>query len=118
MEEKKIINMKAAAKSDTAAPQRLSYEDLNKACAELSQQNQQMHSYIQKLHKQLQEMDVAIQGKRLDYLFKVVEMSLSPSNLYKFDDDFVLKCISEIRDSLTIPEDEDAGDVQEKPAEE
>lgn len=104
--------------SGTAAPQKLSYEELNQACAELSQQAQQMRTYIQKLHKQLQSMEIALQTRRLDYLFKVVELSVNDRALYQFHSDFVAACIAEIEESLTIPEGEESGDAQEKSEEE
>lgn len=86
-------------------PQKLTYDQLNQACMELSQQNQQMNQYIQKLHHQIQEMQSFIQTKRMDYLFKVVELSLKSNAHWEFDSDFVQKCMEEIQESLTIPEE-------------
>ena len=70
-------------------PQKLSYEELNQACAEMSQQIQQQNKYIQQMHKQMQEMNFMLQNKRMEYLFKVVELSRT-EGYYKFDSDFVL----------------------------
>lgn len=84
-------------------PQKLSYEELNQACAEMSQQIQQQNKYIQQLHKQMQEMSFMLQNKRMEYLFKVVELSRT-DGYYKFESDFVTICIKEIQESLTIPE--------------
>lgn len=86
--------------------QKLSYEELNQACAEMSQQIQQQNKYIQQLHKQMQEMSFMLQNKRMEYLFKVVELSRT-DGYYKFDSDFVTICIKEIQESLTIPEQEE-----------
>ena len=90
-------------------PQKLSYEELNQACAEMSQQIQQQNKYIQQLHKQMQEMNFMLQNKRMEYLFKVVEIA----NNYKsvtypgFDRDFVEECVAEIQESLTVPQEEE-----------
>ena len=86
--------------------QKLSYEQLNQACMELSQQNQQMNQYIQKLHQQVREMQSFIQTKRMDYLFEVVRISSQErkdSEYPCFAKDFVEDCINEIQESLTIP---------------
>ena len=90
-------------------PQKLSYEELNQACAEMSQQIQQQNKYIQQLHKQMQEMNFMLQNKRMEYLFRVVETT----NNYKQSDypcfakDFVEECVAEIQESLTVPQEEE-----------
>ena len=90
-------------------PQKLSYEELNQACAEMSQQIQQQNKYIQQLHKQMQEMNFMLQNKRMECLFRVVEIT----NNYKqsdypcFDRGFVEECVAEIQESLTIPQEEE-----------
>ena len=91
-------------------PQKLSYEELNQACAEMSQQLQQQNRYIQQLQKQLQEMNFILQNKRIDCLFRVVELA-SKSEKYHFKDDFVCNCMGEIEEILTIPEQKE--DVKE-----
>ena len=45
--------------------------------------------------------------KRLDYLFKVVDIANSKDSKYSFDDDFVLKAIDELQEALTIPEEKE-----------
>ena len=93
----------------TKQPQKLSYEELNQACAEMSQQIQQQNKYIQQLHKQMQEMNFMLQNKRMDYLFRVVEIA-NRSNVSEyacFTKDFVENCIAEIQESLTIPQQEE-----------
>jgi methyl-accepting chemotaxis protein len=93
----------------TKQPQKLSYEELNQACAEMSQQIQQQNKYIQQLHKQMQEMNFMLQNKRMDYLFRVVEIA-NRSNVSEyacFAKDFVENCIAEIQESLTIPQQEE-----------
>lgn len=80
---------------------KLNYDELNQACMELSAQNQQMQNYIKQLHQQIQQMNMNLQTKRLDYLFKVVE---AHTHYHVFKEDFVNNCIDEIQESLTIPE--------------
>ena len=103
--ESKEVKMKVEREQS----QRLSYEELNQACAELSQQVQQQNKYIQQLHKQMQEMSFMLQNKRMDYLFRVVEIA-NKSNVSEyacFAKDFVENCIAEIQESLTIPQQEE-----------
>ena len=107
--EKKIGSKEMKMNVSTEQPQKLSYEQLNQACAEMSQQIQQQNKYIQQMHKQMQEMNFMLQNKRMEYLFKVVELA----NNYKsssypcFDKLFVEECLAEIQESLTIPEQEE-----------
>lgn len=79
--------------------QKLDYDQLNQVCMELSQQVQKQNNYIQKLLKQLQEMEYMLQARRLDYLLKIVELA-NTSGTYKFTLDFVEDCISEIQEGL------------------
>lgn len=89
-------------------PKKLTYEQLNQACMELSQQNQQMTQYIQRLRQQIGEMRFDLQTKRMDYLFKVVELYSEHLDRWQlFDDEFVHNCAKEIQESLTIPEQPD-----------
>lgn len=109
MEEKNVnkeVKMKPV-KASEEQPQKLLYEELNQACAEMSQQLQNQTAHMQKMYKQMQQMEYMLQTRRLDYLFKVVELQLN------FHSDFVVKCTQEIEDSLTISEEE-----QEEPKKE
>lgn len=95
MEEKKTktVEMQASKKdATTGAQQKLTYEQLNDACNQLFQQNQQ-------LIKQVRELNIVNAFRRLDYLFKVLE---HPEN---FSADFIGSCAQEIEDSMTIPEE-------------
>ena len=89
--------------------QKLSYEELNQACAEMSQQIQQQNKYIQQLRGQIQEMNYLFQNKRMDYLFRAVKIAgkSSASEYACFSKDFIEECIGEIQESLTIPQEED-----------
>lgn len=92
MEEKKAKVVKLGNKEGN----KLTYEQLNDACNQLFQQNQQ-------LYRHLKEIDMANMFKRLDYLFKVVENA----NTFK-DSDFLNSCMDEIKEALTIPEKQEA----------
>lgn len=74
--------------------QKLSYEQLNKVCGELSQQNQY-------LIKKLQENNLSNMFRRLDYLFLV----LQHASVIK-DSEFVNACIDEIKDAMIVPKEE------------
>ena len=115
--EKEIGSKVVKMKGSTEQPQKLSYEELNQACAEMSQQIQQQNKYIQQMHKQMQEMNFMLQNKRMDYLFRIVEIANknNTSEYACFAKDFVEECIAEIQESLTIPEQEK--DKEETPKE-
>lgn len=81
--------------------QPLTYEQLNDACQQLFQQNQQ-------LREKVSELGNITMFKRLDYLFKVVELA----NTFK-DPDFVNSCMDELKEALTVNE-EDTKDVETK----
>ena len=103
MEEKiasKEIKMKKAENQ-----QRLTYDELNQACADMSQQLQKQDVYIRQLREQMAQMHYILQNRRLEYLFRVVELSMKADNMWKFNPDFVTSCMDEIQESLTIPEE-------------
>lgn len=70
---------------------KLSYEELENVCHQLSEQSQT-------LYRKLQEANLSNMFKRLDYLFAVIE------NKTAFPEDFVKKCIDEVVASMTLPE--------------
>ena len=109
MEEKNAKEVSMAPSEEKT--QKLSYEELNQACAELSQQNAQLREYAQKLYKQMQQMDMAYQFKRLDYLFKVIETANS-NKLWQFSEEFINMAFKEIEETLTIPEEEEKEEVE------
>ena len=82
--------------------QKLSYEQLNEICGQLYQQNQN-------LIKQVQQLNQTNMFKRLDYLFKVAELSMNKNDysVFKFQEEFVFKCIAEIQEAMTVPEQEE-----------
>lgn len=93
MEEQKskIVDMKPQG-NKAEQPQKMSYEQLEQIAHQLSEQTRQLYS-------QLQKANLSNMFKRLDYLFKVVE------NGHMFKQDFLDKCINEIEDIMTVPEE-------------
>lgn len=96
MEEQKskIVDMKPQG-NKTEQPQKMSYEQLEQIAHQLSEQARQLCG-------QLQKANLSNMFKRLDYLFKVVE------NGHMFKQDFLEKCINEIEDIMTVPEETDS----------
>lgn len=80
---------------------KLTYEQLNDACNQLWQQNRQL---IQKN----KELEMFAMNKRLDYLFKVLEHSK------EFSSDFVVSCVNEIEEAMTIPQNTEDTNKKEK----
>ena len=75
----------------------LSYEELKNVAGQLSQQNQQ-------LNMMLQQANMTNMFKRMDYLFKVLELRQC------FDSEFVITCSNEIKELMTLPvENEEKG---------
>ena len=93
MEEQKtkIVEMQPVTK-ETERPEKMSYEQLEQIAHQLSEQ-------ARKLYSQLQQSNMTNMFKRLDYLFKVVE------NGHMFKQDFLEKCIAEIEELMTVPEE-------------
>lgn len=68
----------------------LSYEELKNVAGQLSQQNQQ-------LNMMLQQANMTNMFKRMDYLFKVLELKQC------FDSEFIIVCSDEIKELMTPP---------------
>ena len=90
-QKKKIVEMQPATK-ETERPEKMSYEQLENVAHQLSEQAKQ-------LYMKLQAANMSNMFKRLDYLFKVVE------NGHMFKQDFLEKCIAEIEELMTVPEE-------------
>ena len=108
MEEKEVkktknvrMNVVKGGEKENATPGKLTYEQLNQVCSELSEQNQKMRSYIQTLRTQMGQIVNNNALQRLGFLFEVLK--------YKdqFNSDFVISCVDEIKTALTIPENKD-----------
>lgn len=82
-------------------PEKMSYEQLENVAHQLSEQNRQLFA-------KLQELNMANMFKRLDYLFKVVE------NGHMFKQDFLEKCIAEVESLMTVPEQEEKPETEDK----
>ena len=97
----KEVKMEPVKGSDnqTGEDKQLTYEQLNNACVQLSQQNQYLRQQIEQANKLLNTFS------RLDYLFKVVELA-NKAGQFHFEDDFVLSCYAEIQEIMTIPEED------------
>ena len=91
-QKKKVVKMQPATKDER--PEKLSYEQLENVAHQLSEQTKQ-------LYMKLQAANMSNMFKRLDYLFKVVE------NGHMFKQDFLEKCIAEIEEIITVPEETD-----------
>ena len=91
-QKKKVVKMQPATKNER--PEKLSYEQLENVAHQLSEQTKQ-------LYMKLQAANMSNMFKRLDYLFKVVE------NGHMFKQDFLEKCIAEIEEIITVPEETD-----------
>lgn len=90
-QKEKVVKMQPTTK-ETERPAKMSYEQLENVAHQLSEQARQLYS-------QLQKSNMTNMFKRLDYLFKVVE------NGHMFKQDFLEKCIAEIEELMTVPEE-------------
>lgn len=96
MEEKEVKKekvVKMQPKKNDEQTGKYSYEELNKICAQLSQENQYLVNQIQKAN-------MGNMFRRLDYLFEVIK------NASMFDADFVDSCVAEIKEAMTVPAEE------------
>ena len=88
----KQISMNESENKSENKQQKLTYEQLNDACNQLWQQNKQLVA-------RNRQLEAFAMNKRLDYLFKVLELS------NQFSSDFVGNCAVEIEQAMTIPQD-------------
>ena len=102
MEENKEAKVEMQPTPEAARPEKMSYEQLEIIGHQLSNQAKQLYA-------KLQEANMVNMFKRLDYLFKVVE------NAHAFNEEFVAKCVAEVEELITVPENE--GEAEEKPEE-
>ena len=90
-QKEKAVKVQPTTK-ETERPEKMSYEQLENIAHQLSEQAKQ-------LYMKLQAANMSNTFKRLDYLFKVVE------NGHMFKQDFLEKCIAEIEEIMTVPEE-------------
>lgn len=102
MEEQKgkVVEMQPTIK-ETERPEKMSYEQLENIAHQLSEQAKQ-------LYMKLQAANMGNMFKRLDYLFKVVE------NGHMFKQYFLEKCIAEIEEIMTVPEETEEDNKEEE----
>lgn len=79
--------------------EKMSYEELENIAHQLSEQSRV-------LMQKLQEANMGNMFKRLDYLFKIIEFE------HRFDDNFINKCVKEIQDMISIPEEESNEEIK------
>lgn len=96
-QKKKVVEMKPQMQR----PEKMSYEQLEGVAHQLSEQNRQLFA-------KLQELNMTNVFKRLDYLFKVIE------NGHMFKQDFLEKCIAEVESLMTVPEQEEKLETEDK----
>jgi len=81
------------------AQEKLSYEQVLEVANGLQDQNQYLKNQCNQLAAKLREVSEFTAFKRLDYLFKVVELPV------RFSSDFVDSCVKEIESTITIASD-------------
>ena len=96
-QKKKVVEMKPQMQR----PEKISYEQLESVAHQLSEQNRQLFA-------KLQELNMTNVFKRLDYLFKVIESG------HMFKQDFLEKCIAEVESLMTVPEQEEKPETEDK----
>lgn len=82
-----------------STPKKLSYEELENVCHQLSAQAQQLNAQNQQLRAMVTEANLSNLYKRLDYLFEVI----NKDNPY-LSTDFKKKCAIEIETLMATPE--------------
>ena len=93
------MEKKLEPKTGAAALNKLSYEELENVCHQLSAQAQQLNTQNQQLRMALNEANLANLYKRLDYLFEVI----NKDNPY-LSVDFKRQCADEIETLMATPE--------------
>jgi len=82
--------------------EKLTYEQLNNACVQLSQQNQELRQELEHAYNVLNTYN------RLDYLFRVVECDHNNKiNSISFSRDFVEKCVKKIEIIMAFSAEEE-----------
>lgn len=92
----KKLEPKAGTASTT---KKLSYEELENVCHQLSAQSQQLNAQNQQLRAMVNEANLTNLYKRLDYLFEVI----NKDNPY-LSTDFKKECAAEIEALMAAPE--------------
>lgn len=93
MEGNKTIKMN---KEKEAKKEKLSYEELENVANQLSYANQQ-------LQKKIQQQNVSLSITRLDFLLRIVDLSIKTN---KFGEEFLANVFSEIEEAIYPKEEE------------
>jgi len=99
------VNTEDNKDSEGSLIEELQKWDKDKLIQQVLQMNRQLYNqdnYVRRLRNQINEMQDLLSNKILEYRFRVIECA-SKSDKYVFDSDFVLECINEITESLSIP---------------
>ena len=100
MEKKEVDFKKSEVSKD-----KLTYEELENVCHQLSEQSRALYQKLQEASQKLQEVSMENFFKRLDYLFKVLDNVIAFTS--RGYEEFVSKCVEEIVSSMTLPEPEE-----------
>ena len=104
------MGKKLEPNAGATAPKKLSYEELENVCHQLSAQAQQLNTQNQQLRAALNEANLTNLYKRLDYLFEVINRD----NAY-LPISFKTKCANEIEELMATPEQtEDTPDTEKE----
>ena len=104
------MEKKLEPNAGATAPKKLSYEELENVCHQLSAQAQQLNTQNQQLRAALNEANLTNLYKRLDYLFEVINRD----NVY-LPISFKTECANEIEELMATPEQtEDTPDTEKE----
>ena len=109
--EKKLETKLELKAGTVSTPKKLSYEELENVCHQLSAQAQQLNAQNQQLRAMVTEANLSNLYKRLDYLFEIIK-KYNPC----LSTNFKMKCVIEIETLMATPEAEDT--QEESPKEE
>ena len=96
-----VVNKKG---TDEKKPtqEKMSYEALENIAHQLSDQSRDLYTKWQQSESEKKELQHALSAiNRADYLFKVLQYD------YAFNPEFVNKCVAELQEFLTIPEEKE-----------
>src|SRR5574344_2106931 len=96
-----VKNETAEKTAKMTKKEKMSYEELENIAHQLSEQSRV-------LMQKLQEANMTNAFKRLDYLFKVIDMA------HMFEEEFVTECVNEVKGLIQIPEEIDPNIEEEK----
>lgn len=96
-----VVNKKGADEKKPVQ-EKMSYEALENIAHQLSDQSRDLYGKWQQSEAEKKELQHALSAiNRADYLFKVLQYD------YAFAPEFVNKCVAELQEFLTIPEEKE-----------